>query len=137
MIRLGRMAAYAWAGPYSVLGLAVGVLGLATGSRVNRQQGTLEFCGGRLGRLATRLPAPFNFSAITLGHVILATDAVTLSAVRAHERVHVRQYQRWGILFVPAYLASSLLQLLLGRRPYMDNHFEREAYGPAGKGPRR
>jgi hypothetical protein len=51
------------------------------------------------------------------------------SAVRAHEQVHVRQYERWGPLFVPAYLLSSLVELLRGRRPYRDNWFEREAYG--------
>ena len=76
-----------------------------------------------------RLPAPFGFSAITFGHVILAVDHATLAAVRAHEQVHVRQYERWGIFFFPAYLLSSLVQLARGRRPYLDNYFEREAYG--------
>lgn len=26
-------------------------------------------------------------------------------------RVHVRQYERWGVLFFPLYLGSSLLEL--------------------------
>jgi hypothetical protein len=59
--------------------------------------------------------------------VILGVDRATLAAVRAHEQVHVRQYERWGVLFVPAYLASSAVQLLRGGRPYLDNRFEREA----------
>jgi hypothetical protein len=42
--------------------------------------------------------------------------------------VHVRQYERWGPAFLPAYLLSSLLQLLRGRNPYRENHFERQAY---------
>jgi hypothetical protein len=96
------------------------------------REGALEFGGGRLGRFMSRLPSPFCFSAITLGHVILGTDHATLAAVRAHEQVHVRQYERWGPLFGPAYLLSSGVQLVLGRRPYLDNRFEREAYGTCG-----
>ena len=52
------------------------------------------------------------------------TDHVRL---RAHERVHVRQYGRWGVLFLLAYPAESLLQLLLGHHPYLDNRFEVQA----------
>jgi hypothetical protein len=92
------------------------------------REGALEIGGGLLGRALSRLPAPFSFSAITLGHVILGVDPRTLAAVRQHEQVHVRQYERWGIFFVPAYLLSSLFELLRGRRPYLDNRFEREAY---------
>ena len=43
--------------------------------------------------------------------------------------VHVRQFERWGPLMGPAYLLSSLVLWLAGRRPYLDNPFEREAYG--------
>jgi hypothetical protein len=68
----------------------------------------------------------------TFGHVILGVDEATLAAVRAHEQVHVRQYERWGPFFGPAYLLSSLLQLLRGRSPYRDNLFEREAFAKAG-----
>ena len=50
------------------------------------------------------------------------------AGVRAHELVHVRQYERWGPLFVPAYLAASAWMLVSGRDPYYDNHFERAAY---------
>jgi len=83
--------------------------------------------GGRLGRLCARLPAPFGFSAITLGHVIVGLDHATLAAVRLHEQVHVRQYERLGALFFPLYVGSSVVQLLRGRDPYFDNRFEREA----------
>jgi hypothetical protein len=40
----------------------------------------------------------------------------------------VRQYERWGVLFFPLYLGSSLWQLLRGRSPYYANRFEREAF---------
>jgi len=124
-----RGAAYAWAAPYTVVGLALGLLVIALGGRVQVQQGALEFGGGKLGQYLSRLRASFAFSAITFGHVVLGLDHLTLSAVRAHEQVHIRQYERWGPLFVPAYLLSSLVELLRGRRPYLDNRFEREAYG--------
>jgi hypothetical protein len=52
-----------------------------------------------------------------------------MDACREHELVHVRQYERWGPLFVPAYLLCWLVQMLRGKSGYWDNPFEREAYG--------
>jgi len=121
-----RGGAYAWAAPYTAIGLALGLIVVLFGGSGHARQGALEFGGGKLGQHLARLPAPF--SAITIGHVVLGLDHRILAAVRAHEQVHVRQYERWGPLFVPAYLLSSLVQLVLGRRPYLDNRFEREAY---------
>jgi hypothetical protein len=46
--------------------------------------------------------------------------------LRKHEHVHVRQYERWGVLFIPAYVLSSLWQVLRGRSAYSANHFERQ-----------
>jgi hypothetical protein len=125
---MNRLAAYLWASPNSVLGLAAAALLALFGARGRLVDGVLEVTGGALGRvlLAPRLRCPFR--AITLGHVILATDASTLETSRRHERVHVRQYEQWGPLFLPAYLASSLWQLACGRRCYRDNWFERQAY---------
>lgn len=128
-----RLLAYAWAGPYSLVGLLFGAVAVVFGARARIHDGALEFGGGRLGACFARLRAPFCFCAITFGHVILGTDAATLAAARAHEQVHVRQYERWGPLFIPAYLLSSLVQLVLGHRPYLDNRFEREAYSQAGQ----
>ena len=73
-----------------------------------------------------------RFAALTLGHVVLAVDARSLTALRAHEREHVRQYERWGALFGPAYLLSVLWQVLRGADPYRANRFERQAYAVAG-----
>lgn len=87
---------------------------------------TLEFHGGAVDwflRWAAR-----NASAMTLGHVIVGSSAECLDRARAHEWVHVRQYERWGPLFIPAYLTSGVWQWLRGRDPYWDNPFEREAY---------
>ena len=127
-----RLLAYAWAAPYSVLGFLFGVVALLFGARMHVHQGALEFGGGRIGALLARLPGRSRFCAITFGHVILGIDPTALAAARAHEQVHVRQYERWGPLFVPAYLLSSLAQWVCGGRPYLDNHFEREACAKAG-----
>lgn len=126
-----RLLKYLWAGPYTAFGAALGLLVLACGGTCRVEQGVLEFCGGLLGRGFARLPQPLAFSAMTLGHVILAVDRPALSQLRRHEHVHVRQYEHWGPLFVPAYLLSSLVQLLRGRDPYRENHFERQAFALA------
>ncbi|MBA2674114.1 signal peptide prediction [Ramlibacter sp.] len=135
MLLLARMALalgrYLWAGPYSCVGLLLGGLAVLLGGTARVRSGVVEIAGGWLGRLLVRLPARLSFSAITLGHVILGTDHSTLLQMRRHEHVHVRQYEQWGPLYVPAYLLSSLVQLLRGRNPYRDNYFERQAYAQA------
>ncbi len=67
-------------------------------------------------------------AAITLGHVVLGRDNATLASTRAHERVHVRQCERWGPCFLPAYVIGSLLALARGGHFYRDNPFEQEAF---------
>lgn len=120
---------YLWAFPASALGLVVLLMARAGGASVRVLDGTVEVGGGRIGAAIDRLPPCMRFNAITFGHVIIGVDDALLAACRAHERVHVRQYERWGILFFPLYLGSSLVQLARGRSPYWDNHFERQAYG--------
>lgn len=126
-----RVLRYAWAVPYTLLGLLLGGVAVLFGATVRRNHGAIEIFGGRVGALLARLPPSLAFSAMTLGHVILAVDRSALAQLRRHEHVHVRQYECWGPLFLPAYLLSSLLQLLRGRNPYRENHFERQAYAAA------
>jgi hypothetical protein len=67
-------------------------------------------------------------AAITLGHVVLGASQHDLAWTRPHERVHVVQYERWGPLFIPAYLLSSVWLRITGTgHPYLDNPFEQEA----------
>ena len=115
-----------WASPGSFLGLAVGALGILSGGGVQRVGRTLEFHGGFVRWLLERWPV--RASAMTLGHVIIGRDVECLESTREHELVHVRQYERWGPMFIPAYLLSSLYLWLRGRDAYYDNPFEREAY---------
>lgn len=125
---------YLWPLPWTMAGAIAALLALATGSRWQVRQGALEVHGGRLAAACDRLPPGRRFEAITLGHVILGLDQCCLDASRAHEQVHVRQYERWGPLFVPAYLIAGAWQWANGRNPYHDNPFERQAYALAAVG---
>ena len=122
------LASYAWASPNTLLGLLAGLVMLALGGRVRVVRGVAEFSGGLLGSSLASFPGVLRFNAITFGHVILGVSEAELAAARSHEHVHVRQYEAWGPFFLFAYVASSLWQLLRGRRIYRDNFFERQAY---------
>jgi len=123
-----RAAYIAWAFPNTMLGFSLGLIGLLTGGRLLVRRGVLEFCGGGVRWMLQR-GSPGGFaSAITFGHTILARDETSLDLCREHEHVHVRQYERWGPFFLPAYLLCSLVLWLRGRDAYRDNPFEREAY---------
>ena len=127
MRRLERLARYLWVSPATAVGLMFCVIAMCAGATPRIVHGTIEVAGGRLRDLSSLLPPYARFGAITFGHVIIGLDHPLLSSVRAHELVHVQQYERWGVLFFPLYLASSIVQLMGGRHPYLDNAFEREA----------
>jgi hypothetical protein len=131
--RCRRLAAHAWAAPATLAGLVLAGVAGATGARVCAVGGVLEVSGGGVWRWLAR--RGWRFQAITLGHVVLVRDAAIQRACRVHEHVHVRQYERYGVLFFPAYLAASLAALASGGDPYVDNRFEREAF--AAEAPRR
>jgi hypothetical protein len=123
-----RLLCYAWALPTSLLGLGFAGLARLTGGQLRLVDGVLEAEGGWVGIFLRRcVPLPGGAAAMTLGHVVLGRDAAALAATRPHERAHVRQCERWGPAFLPAYAASSLTALLLGRDPYHGNAFERAA----------
>ncbi|MCE9525245.1 MAG: hypothetical protein K8R36_04240 [Planctomycetales bacterium] len=123
-----KFAAYLWASPWTVFGICWGILALVTGGRVQMVQGIIEFHGGFPAWLLRRAPLIGGAAAITFGHTVLARTIDDLDNSRSHEQVHVRQYERWGLFFIPAYLLCSLWLLLRLKRPYWDNPFEKEAY---------
>ena len=130
--RLLHAGRYIWASPTTALGLIVTLLTLLTGGRSSIVAGVIETHGGFATWLLRKLvPLPGGASAMTLGHVVIGRNATTLRETRAHERVHVRQCERWGPFFVPAYLGVSLWLMARGRDGYRDNPFEREAYDEA------
>jgi hypothetical protein len=117
-----RAARLMWAAPGTVAGLL-----LAPFFRTRRRYGGLLICEGAawLPRLGWR------FRAITLGHVILSVGDLDERTLR-HELVHVRQYERWGPVMVPAYLVACLVAQVRGGHYYRDNAFERAARAQAG-----
>jgi len=127
MHSLLRVFSYAWAAPASALGLLVALVAVGSGAKVTIVDGVVEVAGTRLARWLTRSAQLARFNAITLGHVVIGVSPAVLAHCRAHERVHVRQYERFGVFLFPLYAASSGLQWMRGRSPYWENHFERQA----------
>jgi hypothetical protein len=117
MLKPTAVARIAWAAP----GTLVGLLLAPFFDRRFVSQGVLRCEGARWPR---RLG--WRYRAITFGHVVLSVDALDEETVR-HELVHVRQYERWGIFFFPAYGLASVLARARGGGAYEDNAFEIEA----------
>jgi hypothetical protein len=119
---------YVWAAPTTAVGLAIVVAG-RRGAEIRVVDGVLEAHGPALAWLLSRSPfTPGGAWAMTLGHVVIGQHRCALERTRVHERVHVRQAERWGPLFLPAYLSASLWAVLRGRHAYFENRFEREAF---------
>lgn len=124
---------YLWAAPCTVVGALIGMPLCCLGASARRVDGVMEVGFASAGHPCARVLLALPFAGITLGHVVLAPTHAWHTALRPHERVHVAQYERWGILFLVLYPASSLLQLLRGGRPYLDNHFEVQARALGGR----
>jgi hypothetical protein len=129
---LVRFILYLWALPGTAIGLPFVLVAWLSGGRAAIVQGAVEVHGGLVTTFLRRgVPLLGSAAAMTLGHVILGRDLDCLEHSRRHEHVHVRQYERWGPLFLPLYLTASVLLYFKGLDPYLDNPFEREAYGQA------
>lgn len=132
--RLFRPLIYLWTLPTTAVGLLALTLSAIAGRGTQHRvvDGVLEIHGGGIAHfLEHGTLLKHGASAMTLGHVVLGRDAQRLDLTRDHERVHVRQCERWGPMFLPAYLFASLLIFLRRGRPYEDNPFEREAFASA------
>src|SRR4051794_4817726 len=127
---LTRPLAYLWASPNTLLGLLFLAPAILSGGRVRAERGVMEIHGG-FARFFLRRMLYIKASALTLGHVIVGQDLDCLDHCRDHEHVPVRQYERWGPFFLPAYFLSSFLAWRRGANPYFDNRFEREAFAVA------
>ena len=132
MQRLVTLLAIVWASPWTLFGLLIGCLGLASGGRVQRVGHVLEFWGGAVTGFLRIFPLISGAAAVTFGHTVLGRSRADLEASRRHELVHVRQYARWGPFFVPAYVLCWAFLWLAGKNPYYDNPFERQAFREAG-----
>jgi hypothetical protein len=114
---------YLWVSPYTITGIAIGLI---LGGRFQRVNGVVEIYGPRIKKSLSTMPVPAM--AMTFGHVVFGVNQDALEVTRQHEAVHVRQYERWGPLFVPAYLLASAYLYVQGRDAYRENPFEVEAY---------
>lgn len=126
-VRFSSVLKTVWAAPCTLIGAVAALLLCALGASVRPVTGVLEVAFDDERHPVARLLARQPFSAITLGHIVLARTHACHRIHRKHERVHVAQYERWGPLFFVLYAASSAWQWLRGRQPYADNHFERQA----------
>lgn len=112
---------YLWASPVTVLGLVAAAASLS----VPRPRSHVLVCRSGSG-FARLFLSKRGYCAMALGHVVLMTPLASEETL-AHELVHVRQAERWGPLFLPAYLLAMLAARIVGDDPYWDNPFEREA----------
>lgn len=126
---LGRLAAYAWAAPLTVAGLAAG-LGARTRPRV--RVGVLLFPDARgvTGAILRRR----RYAAAAIGHVVIARSAPG-DALLAHELVHVRHAERLGPLLPPVYLG--LMAVYGYRRHPMERAARAAGARSAGASPAR
>ena len=116
-MRADRWVRILWAGPWSLVGLIVGSLF----DRRSLRSGALWCEGARWPR-----KLGWRYRAITLGHVVLAVDDLD-DRTQRHELEHVRQYERWGPLLVPAYFIAAVAAVAGGGHYYRDNAFEKAA----------
>jgi hypothetical protein len=100
-----RAVTYAWALPMTVVGLAIG---LSSGARPTVRDGVVLF--PRASGVAGLLLRLQRYDAMALGHAVIARVDPSPSLL-AHELVHVRQAERLGAFFAPAY---GLLWVLYG-----------------------
>ncbi|MEM6504988.1 MAG: hypothetical protein AAF711_05940 [Planctomycetota bacterium] len=130
LLNMRHLFLYLWTSPNTLVGLMWVLLARLTGGGWSVHTGVVEAHGGWVKPILQRLPFVKDGAlAITIGHVVLAQTEAALSVTREHERVHVRQYQRWGPLFVLAYVGAGVWMWARGKDPYRDNPFEVEAYG--------
>ena len=118
----------AWASPNTLIGLMFVSLAIATRGRARVRNGAIEVYGGGVTWFLKKA-LYIEAAAMTLGHVILGQDEEQLERCAGHERVHVKQTQKWGPLFLPLYGFASFLAWRRGDDPYRGNVFEVEAYG--------
>jgi hypothetical protein len=121
-----RIWRYVWPLPLTLLGLALALLVRLRGGTWTIRAGVLEASGPAAQKLLSLHPVR-GVIAMALGHVVIARDGSCLLQTSAHEREHVRQFERWGLLFPAIYLGESVYRWIRGQDPYRDNRFERAA----------
>ncbi len=117
-----------WASPWTLLGLLIAIICSPLSVKFIFYHGTVGCYGRGVALVLRRMPIAGGARAMTLGHTIWACDRLAFISTHPHELVHVRQYERWGPFFVPAYLICGVWLWWNSNEPYWDNPFEKEAY---------
>jgi hypothetical protein len=124
-----KLLRYTWALPNTLLGLLFIPFAFSAKGGMRVVDGVLELYSKPIAFfLRYCFPMPGGVAALTLGHVVLGRSKELLSAFRLHERVHVRQYEILGPLFIPVYLAAGIWAMIRGRNAYWGNYLERQAF---------
>jgi len=119
-----RLIGYLWASPVTAVGLLAAGAAVLTGGGVRVRGGVVEAHGGLPGRALRGGRLRSGGAAVCLGHVVVARDAACLDRRRAHERYHVRQFERWGPLLLPVYWLVGAWLWVRGFHPYLDHPLE-------------
>ena len=130
---LSTVIKYIWASPATSLGIFAGFIAVLLGATVNVFRGVIEISLRPRSASVTQALARLPYAAITFGHVVIAQSEEYQNLLRAHERVHVAQYEKWGLVFFIAYPLESVLQRFQGNHPYLDNRFEVSARSEAAQ----
>lgn len=113
--RSRRPVAMAWASPATFAGLA---LAWAGGSRPRWNADVGAFVATGVGGPSGWALERAGMGANTLGHTVVTRHDHLTERLLAHEAVHVRQFERLGLLLYPLYLWYS------ARYGYRDNPLE-------------
>jgi hypothetical protein len=129
---MGQFVRYLWPLPFSLLAALALILVVPLSVSFARRDGALQAYGPGAA-LLLRIVVPWMAaSGLTIGHVLIYRNQADARTLHAHEIVHVRQWERWGLLFPLAYGVASVRAAMAGGHYYRDNVFEVEARQIAG-----
>ncbi|MFZ1625651.1 MAG: hypothetical protein WAU48_12845 [Gammaproteobacteria bacterium] len=118
---------YLWAAPCTAVGACLGAVMMCVGAKLRLRAGIAEVAFLNSTTFGAQALHRLPIGSITFGHVVLARTEQEQARLRIHERAHVTQYEKWGILLFVLYPVSSLAQAVRGGHAYRDNHFEVQA----------
>lgn len=123
-----QLLVYLWVSPVTLFCLPLALLAKWTGGGYAIHSGVVEIWGGWVGqRLDSGIPILGAVNAVTVGHLVAGISQLHLDSSRVHERVHVEQFERWGVLFPLVYLLAGWRVHRRGGSFYWDNPYEIEA----------
>ena len=116
--------AHAWTSVNTLMGYLYGMFSAAWTAATSKDRVTVSYSGQAMEFRGSALPLfPGDTEAMVLGATVhYNRNHEETCRLRAHEAEHVRQYRRWGVLYLVAYAG---LTVIYGG--YYDNPFERRA----------